>query len=147
MVFCTVNGGTQKERLLTQEAFDFAIKTLMPRKRNLDVELWLKDMDEDDAEGYHCFVDKGEHNIELQKGLSEDDLITLVFHEMVHVKQHERNELKDHGIRKTWKGEEYITVFSTVDEYMSLPWEEEAYRLQEEMLIQWQNSKITKHLN
>lgn len=144
MVYCEVSGGTERERILTEEAFHFAVQTLMPRKKNLDVEIYLRDMDEDDAEGYHCFIDKGEHNIELQKGLSEDDLITLIFHEMVHVKQHEKNELKDYGIRKMWKGEEHIGVFSTVDEYKSLPWEEEAYRLQEEMLVQW---RITKNLN
>jgi hypothetical protein len=30
-------------------------------------------------------------------------------------------------------------MFSTVDEYMSLPWEKEAYILQEELLEKWNN--------
>jgi len=136
MIYCTVNGGTLEERKLTQDAFFFALEELMPRKKNLDVEICLTDM-EDDAEGYHCYIDKNEHNIEIQRGLIEEDLITLVFHEMVHVKQYERNELRDFGIRKRWKGEDHISVFSTTDEYMALPWEEEAYRLQEEMYKKW----------
>lgn len=140
MVYCTVNGGSEAERGLVEEAFYFAVEQLMPRKKNLDVEIYLTDI-EDDAEGYHCHIDDGEHNIELQQGLIEEDLITLVFHEMVHVRQHERGELRDHGIRKMWKGEEHISIFSTTEEYMKLPWEEEAYRLQEEMYKEWM--KIT----
>lgn len=136
MIYCTVNGGTLEERKLTQDAFFFALEELMPRKKNLDVEIYLTDM-EDDAEGYHCYIDKNEHNIEIQQGLIEEDLVTLVFHEMVHVKQYERNELRDFGVRKRWKGEDHIGVFSTTDEYMALPWEEEAYRLQEEMYKKW----------
>lgn len=136
MIYCTVNGGTEAEKIMVQEAFYFAVEKLMPRKKNLDVEFYLRDM-EDDAEGYHCPIDQGEHNIELQQGLIEEDLMTLVFHEMVHVKQHERGELKDHGIRKMWKGEEHVSVFSTTEEYMALPWEEEAYRLQEEIYNKW----------
>lgn len=136
MVYCTVNGGSEAERVLVEKAFYFAVEQLMPRKKNLDVEIYLTDI-EDDAEGYHCHIDDGEHNIELQQGLIEEDLITLVFHEMVHVRQHERGELRDHGIRKMWKGEEHISIFSTTEEYMELPWEEEAYRLQEEMYKEW----------
>lgn len=136
MIQLSLDGGTLKERSMVYDAFSFAIKYLMPRKRNLSVDIVITDI-EDDAEAYHCCIEKGQHEIEIQKGLIEEDLITAVFHEMVHVRQHERGILKDHGIRKSWKGEEHIGVFSTTDEYMALPWEEEAYRLQEEMYEKW----------
>ena len=137
MIYYSVNGGTSKERALIEKAFDFAVKELMPRKRNLDVEIFLTKMAEDDADGYHLHVDKYEHNIELQTGLSEEDLVTALFHEMVHVRQTERSQMKDKGLIKIWNGVEYLSIFSTVDEYMSLPWEAEAYKLQEEMYIKW----------
>ena len=36
MIFCTVNGGSQEERQLIEEAFYFAVEELMPRKQKLD---------------------------------------------------------------------------------------------------------------
>ena len=118
------------------DAVNFAIKKLMPRKRNLNIEITITDIP-DDADAYHCCIDKGEHEIDVQSGLIEEDFMTAIFHEMVHVRQHERGLLKDHGIRKAWKGEEYIGIYDTTETYMNLPWEEEAYRLQEELYNKW----------
>lgn len=136
MIALSIDGGTPKERKMAYDAVNFAIKYLMPRKRNLCVELTITDIP-DDADAYHCCIEKGEHEIEIQSGLIEEDFMTAIFHEMVHVRQHERGILKDNGIRKAWKGEEYFSLFSTTDEYMALPWEEEAYRLQEEIYNKW----------
>ena len=136
MIALSIDGGTNKEQRMVHDAFNFALKYLMPRKKNLTVDISIVDIP-DDAEAYHCCIDKGEHEIEIQKGLIEEDFISAIFHEMVHVRQHERGTLKDHGIRKSWKGEEHLGLYSTTDEYMALPWEEEAYRLQEEMYKKW----------
>jgi len=136
MIVLEIQGGTNKEQRMAFDAVNFAIKKLMPRKRNLSVEITITDIP-GDADAYHCCIDKGEHEIEVQSGLIEEDFMTAVFHEMVHVRQHERGLLKDHGIRKAWKGEEYIGIYDTVDTYMNLPWEEEAYRLQEELYNKW----------
>lgn len=132
MIYLDVQGGTDAEKVLVEEAFYFALNKLMPRKKNLDISIELVDF-EDDVDGYHAYIDKGEHNIELQTGLIEEDLITAVFHEMVHVRQAERGQMKDRGIIKVWEGVEYLSLFSTTDEYMALPWEAEAYELQEKL--------------
>jgi len=136
MIALSIEGGTSKEQRLAYDAVNFALNYLMPRKKNLSVDVNVLDIP-DDADAYHCCVEKNYHEIEIQQGLIEEDFVTAIFHEMVHVKQHERGELKDYGIRKAWKGEEHISIFSTTDEYMELPWEEEAYRLQEEMYTKW----------
>jgi hypothetical protein len=136
MIALSIDGGTNKEQRMVHNAFNFALKYLMPRKKNLTVDISIVNIP-DDAEAYHCCINKGEHEIEIQKGLIEEDFISAIFHEMVHVRQHERGILKDHGIRKSWKGEEHLGLYSTTDEYMALPWEEEAYRLQEEMYKKW----------
>jgi len=142
MIVLSIEGGTNKEREMAYEAVNFALKTLMPRKRNIEIEVTITDIP-GDADAYHCCIDKGEHELEIQTGLIEEDFMTAVFHEMVHVRQHERGLLKDNGIRKAWKGEEYIGIYDTVDTYMNLPWEEEAYRLQEEIYTKWiQTSKL-----
>jgi len=136
MLHISLEGGSGTERLLARKAVEFAVKELMPKKKFLSIDLSITDL-EGDVDGFHMFLDKGEHEIEIQQGLIEEDFVTAIFHEMVHVKQHERGELKDRGIVKSWKGEEHITAFSTTDEYMALPWEEEAYRLQEEIYNKW----------
>jgi len=136
MIALNIDGGTANERAAAFKAVNFALKYLMPRKKNLTVDINITDIP-DDADAYHCCIDKGEHEIEVQTGLIEEDFITAIFHEMVHVRQHERGLLKDYGIRKAWKGEEYLGIYDTVDTYMNLPWEEEAYRLQEEMYKEW----------
>lgn len=136
MIALSIDGGTRKEQRLVHDAFNFALKYLMPRKRNLTIDINITDIP-DDADAYHCCIEKGQHEIEVQKGLIEEDFITAIFHEMVHVRQHERGDLKDHGIRKAWKGEEYFGIYDTTETYKNLPWEEEAYRLQEEMYNKW----------
>ena len=136
MIALSIDGGTRKEQRMVHDAFNFALKYLMPRKKNLTIDISITDIP-DDADAYHCCIEKGQHEIEVQTGLIEEDFITAIFHEMVHVRQHERGDLKDHGIRKAWKGEEYFGIYDTTETYMNLPWEEEAYRLQEEMYNKW----------
>ena len=142
MIALSIEGGTQKERKMAYDAVNFAIKHLMPRKKNLSVDLKITDIP-DDADAYHCCIEKGDHDIEIQEGLIEEDFMTAIFHEMVHVRQHERGTLKDHGVRKAWKGEEYFGIYDTTETYMNLPWEEEAYRLQEEMYTKWIQTSIS----
>lgn len=136
MIYLNLHGGSREERALVFDAFNFGMKYLMPRKRNLDIEISITDL-EGDVDGFHMYLDKHQHEIELQQGLIEEDLVTALFHEMVHVRQHERGQLKDKGVVKSWKGEEYISIYDTVETYKNLPWEEEAYRLQEEMYDKW----------
>ena len=136
MITLSIQGGSGKEQDMAYQAVNFALKQLMPRKKNIDIEITITDIP-GDADAYHCCIDKGEHELEIQTGLIEEDFMTAVFHEMVHVRQHERGLLKDHGVRKAWKGEEYVGIYDTTETYMNLPWEEEAYRLQEEIYTKW----------
>ena len=142
MITLSIQGGSGKEQDMAYQAVNFALKQLMPRKRNIDIEVTITDIP-GDADAYHCCIDKGEHELEIQTGLIEEDFMTAVFHEMVHVRQHERGLLKDHGVRKAWKGEEYVGIYDTTETYMNLPWEEEAYRLQEEIYTKWMQTSTS----
>ena len=115
MIFCEVEGGSPKQRRMVEEAFFFAVEELMPRKKNLVVQFFLKWRLE--ADGYHCFINRGEHEVELKRTMNDEDLITAVFHEMVHVRQYERNQPTDFDMP-----------------YLERPSEIEAYTLQESML-------------
>jgi hypothetical protein len=65
------------------------------------------------------------YEIEVDKKLDIEEMITTICHEMVHVKQYIRNEL---GINDNNDGQNYF----------DLPYEQEAYKLQEILLKQYQ---------
>lgn len=119
-----VLGGSKRQRFLVEEAAWFAWDYLMPRIRNCCVWIELKRVKM--ADGYCMKIDNREWEIEVNKKLMGDNLLTTVFHEMVHVKQ---------GVRREWEFDEI--KYKTHDEYMKLPWEVEAYQLQEEILQAW----------
>lgn len=128
MIYVTVTGGNKKEARLVEQAFDFALTELMPRKKKLDVEFFIRKL-EGDVDGYHEYIDRGEHNIEIQSGLPDDDLVTVVFHEMVHVRQHEQGKIG----------------FDTSVPYFERPCEIEAYHLQEELYDKWNERLLESH--
>jgi hypothetical protein len=102
----------------------------------------------DHADGYCLAVNPREFVIEVDSRLKGDDFITALTHEMVHVKQYARGETKDvNTFTKSWKGDEYISMYSTVDEYMALPWEAEAYELQEVLCNEYKLLKLEQKIN
>lgn len=72
-----------------------------------------------------CDYDEDEVIITIAKRLSQKDIIRTLFHELVHVKQHVDGRL-DHGYK--WFGIVYE------DDYDKLPWELEAFDLEEKMM-------------
>lgn len=120
----TVTGGRAKQRQQVYRAAGFAWNYLMPLIRKCDVSIELKRVKM--ADGYCMKVDDREWEIEISKKLKGEDLLTTVFHEMVHVKQ---------GVRREWEFDE--VPYKTHEEYINLPWEVEAYQLQEEILEAW----------
>ena len=74
-----------------------------------------------DADCYD--TDDRSFHIRIKKGLNKEDLLTAIFHEFVHIKQHIRKE---------------YDLFSIHDEngklaYMDRPYEVEAFKVQEEL--------------
>ena len=119
-----VEGGSKRQRRIVKDAAMFAWRYLMPRVSNCVVDIELKKVKQ--ADGYCHESDYRVFQIEIDKKLMGDNLLTTVFHEMVHVKQ---------GVRKEWAFDE--VVYKTHEEYINLPWEVEAYELQEVMLEAW----------
>ncbi len=113
-----ITGGTKKERKTVEDALHFAKQYLMPRIRILDIEISLKKNMDVDAD---VVGDEREFTMRIRKGQDRDDLLTSVFHEMVHVKQYIRKEFP------------VFDVGCDLD-YLDRPWEIEAFDLQEKML-------------
>jgi hypothetical protein len=70
--------------------------------------------------------------IDLRK-MRTNRMLKLLAHEMVHVKQFAKNELKERyfkdGYKTLWHGE-----VCDIDSYWDQPWEIEAFTLEEELL-------------
>lgn len=84
--------------------------------------------------GYVDFEEADEYNDEqevvvyIAKRLSVKEILRTIFHELVHVKQYIAGELTSEGEIMRWNGTVYIGA------YELLPWEVEAFALEEEMM-------------
>lgn len=131
MICVDTIGGNKKQRDLVNDVAYWCINKLMPRMKNLDIEIQINNL-KDSAVGY-CMMgyDNRNYELEVDKKLDEDEMIVTVCHEMVHVKQYARKELTCVGVQSRWKGE---AVGSRV-QYHNLPWEKEAFKLQDVLAV------------
>ena len=127
MIFVDTIGGNKKQRELVNDVAYWCVNKLMPRMKKLDIEIQINNL-KDNAVGY-CMMqdDNRTYEIEVDKKLDIEEMIVTVCHEMVHVKQYARNEL---GINDKNDGQNYF----------DLPYEKEAYELQEILLKQYQEN-------
>ena len=127
MNFVDTIGGSKKQRDLINDVVYFCINRLMPKMKTLDIEIQVNNI-KGGAVGY-CMM--GENNrtfeLEVDKKLDTEEMITTICHEMVHVKQYARNEL---GI------DDYDPDASLNP--ANFPYEKEAYELQEILLREYQ---------
>ena len=103
---------------------------------NLEINIHLKKV-EKGYDGFCTWADDNikprEFDIEVSKYLKGEDFDTCILHEMVHVKQYAKNELRERyrgGHHQYWKRRKYINELV----YMAQPWEKEAYKMQEVLL-------------
>lgn len=76
--------------------------------------------------------------IDIDKTLSKTDMIRTIIHEMVHVKQYARKELRNFGLTSSWKGKQYDTLFLPIQDR---PWEQEAYALENSLYMEYMKEK------
>ena len=122
-----VTGGNRFQREIIEKTVYQMIDALMPRMRTLCIVVQIKKLT-GDAVGW-CMMENTnrEFTIEVANNLTLKDLVTTVCHEMVHVKQYARNEMDCYG--KKWKKK----AIPENTGYYDLPWEKEAYRMQNKL--------------
>jgi len=148
----TITGmlGKRKEKALLKEAAEFFAHQLMdPRMvRNLTIDIEVRQNLNVDGE---CVDEDGVRNprwftIGL-KSQGIDEMIKILGHEMVHVKQHAKNELQSGimtltrgGLRMSskWQGELWKPKAKECPYYDS-PWEIEAYGREVGLFQKWLN--------
>ena len=159
--FIIVNGGTKEQRQLVHNITGWFCNKFFNRFKSYNIEFDLCKI-EGNVQGWCLEIDRNASHIEIDKRLKGDDFITCVLHELVHVKQQFKKELVElNGKAKRWKDEIHIGImnFSDMDkieaekirmmaltkdvfvsDYMELPWEIEAYAMQETLLIEWKEN-------
>ena len=129
----------KKNRLLMIEAIElFAFTLLHPRTVEvLDIIVEMKDLGH--ADGYCGWEDSNinprSFTIELDKKLAGSELIKTIAHEMVHLKQFAKGELKER-FKPTychiWHGD---IVDVGLDNFYEVPWEVEAREMEEDLFL------------
>ena len=142
-----ITGSTAKTRDLVCTAAAFGMIELgLSRLSSLNVEIKLMKMPET-SYGL-CSVDDSDDSpstpmrkfiIEVNKGMGIAMIVRTVLHEMVHVKQFARGELDS-----KYKGMRWKTAHVTDDvDYMDLPWEKEAYKMEEKLAAKfWRENLV-----
>jgi len=123
-----VTGGNKFQRAIAEKVVHEMISALLPRVRTLDINVEIKKLT-GDAVGWCLMCDDAgkEFEIEVSKDLTLKDFVTTLCHEMVHVKQYYRKEMD--GISMRWKKKKIADKTG----YYDLPWEKEAYRMQDKL--------------
>lgn len=152
MIIVLFEGQTnEKERGIVESSAEFASRKMFPRHKIFVVFKIIKNLlKNEDVEGDIDYAEYEDDEIRprnfmirMQKGMPEEDLRTLVFHELVHVKQIIKKELTYKFDTKNWC---YKTYFKGKDvtnvPYFDQPHEKEAYQLQEELLKEFKSEML-----
>ena len=142
MNYISAKNGNKVQNAVARSVAQHCINKLMPRMRTLDISILFKKIPPQENTIGTCLMQDNNRTfeIEIQKGLSFDEIVKTVCHEMVHVKQYARNEMTD----STWKGKlrwrnRFIKKNTS---YSKLPWEREAYRKQKTLSKSYYKSKV-----
>lgn len=119
-----INNANKKEEFLITEALWFAKEKLLPRHKNLDIEINLKK--KLDVDGNVIDGDYNRHFImEVRKCQDRDDLLTTIFHEFTHIAQYV-------------KGNDIFTLDNCEVDYLDRWFEKEAFEMQERLLTEFE---------
>lgn len=143
----TIRGGSRALKADAQRCAEYAAVKLMGKRlaNNCDILIRLKNKGMGDDYGTCIWEDDNnrprEFTIEVYANMRKRKIMETICHEMVHVKQFARGEMKDimGGASKVrWNGNDYTR--ETTD-YYDLPWEIEAHGRELGLFIRWIESE------
>jgi hypothetical protein len=130
-----VVGGTKFQKDLAVKVVGWYLKKMLPRYRTLDITINLtKCMEKSGAYGY-CM--EGDNNrqfeIEVDKTLRLYDFVSTLTHELTHMKQYAKGEMKYLNDGRTrWKKK----IYGDNTDYADQPWEKEAFRVEKQLALE-----------
>jgi len=145
-----VTGSGKNKRENVKSLVEFCIKKLMPRlkdKLKINIELVCRLTEKESLAGDCIWEDEScnrprEFSIRIDSTQDETAMMETVAHEMVHVKQYAKGELKDFfSTTKVCKWQGKKINLSKMN-YYDQPWEIEAHGREKGLYIQWLCSKL-----
>lgn len=132
MNYVEVIGGVKHKREIAEKVVCWCMNKLLPRYRTLDVTVNLTNCFKTHGTyGYCLSITDREFEIEIDKSLSLREFIETICHEMVHVKQYAKGEMKELSRSQIlWKKK----VFGDIA-YEDAPWEREAFRCEKSLAL------------
>ena len=119
-----ITGGFKGQRERVLDVMAFCVDELLPKYRTLDIYIELGDFEaKENVMGQCLHVTGNEFQIDIDNKQNLYNLILTTCHEMVHVKQYSRKELKEDFPRTLWFNKEY-------SDGRCYPWELEAWKMQ-----------------
>ena len=119
-----ITGGFKGQRERVLDVMTFCVDELLPKHRTLDIYIELGDFEaKENVMGQCLHVTGNEFQIDIDSKQNLYNLILTTCHEMVHVKQYSRKELKEDFPRTLWFNKEY-------SDGRCYPWELEAWKMQ-----------------
>ena len=137
-MFLDVKGFNKKQkRLVTEAALFFIDKLIHPNTVNvLELTIVRKKLW---ADGFCQYEDSNirprSFVLEISKDLEGEELIKTIAHELVHVKQYVKGELKERykpNYYHMWHKE---LIIVNEDNFYDVPWEVEARKLEQELFL------------
>ena len=147
MIIVEAEGGQKAQRELCEDSVRYFISRLLPKFRNLEVNIQLiRGLKESEGIYGDCIWEDRNHNpreftIRVDSAESEDFILDTLAHEMIHVKQYARGELVD-MVREPhtckWMGEILDwTKIKAGDE----PWEIEPWSESKQLFEEYKSYK------
>lgn len=126
-----LHSGYGYQKLLCENVTSWFLNKFLPRHK-VEVEILHRGLKREGVYGW-CSVQDCNWNprhflIEIQTHLNQDDYIICLLHELQHVLQHVRGDLKDKGNIRCWKG-----IDCSEMKYDEMPWEIEAHKKEQEL--------------
>lgn len=138
-----VIGSTKKKREMVEDLTRFCLETLMPKmlKLNIKIQLIPKLTQKEGVAGDciwedECYLPR-EFTIRIDSTQRFKELLETIAHEIVHVKQYARGELKDlsdSDVICKWHGK--LFKFDKLN-YYDHPWEIEAHGRERGLVLRW----------
>ena len=122
-----VTGGFKSQRNRVYNVISFCIDEMLPLHRTLDIDVQLGNYEAtQNVMGQCLHVGGNEFQIDIDNKQDLYNLILTTCHEMVHVKQYTRKELKEDFPKTLWYDKSYT-------DGRCYPWELEAWDMQSKL--------------
>ena len=125
--FINVTGGFQSQRDRVESTMIFCVDEMLPKHRTLDIQVHIGNYEAtENVMGQCLHVSGNEFMVDIDSKQNLYNLILTTCHEMVHVKQYSRGELKEAFPKTFWFNKPHSDA-------RCFPWEREAWDMQSKL--------------